>query len=265
MSPKLEVRRFGAVNWLGFWTLYDKEVRRFLKVFTQTIIAPMATALLFLVVFTVALGGAVKEIAGVPFAHFMGAGLVMMTLAQNAFANTSSSIMISKVQGNIVDVLMPPLSPSEWLAAYLLAGVTRGLAVGAAVWIAMLPFLALPLYSLGAVLLFACLGAAMLSLLGVLGGIWSDKFDHIAAVTNFIVTPLTFLSGTFYSIDRLPGIWWTLSHLNPFFFMIDGFRYGVTGHADADPLLGAVVLLGANGVLWVWALLWVRRGYKLRS
>lgn len=262
---KLSVREYGWINGVGFYTLLDKEVRRFLKVYTQTILAPMVTALLFLAVFTLALGGAIREIAGVPFAHFVGAGLIMMTLAQNAFANTSSSIVISKVQGNIVDVLMPPISAGEWLAAYALAGAVRGLVVGLAVWIAMMPFVFLPIHALWAVVVYAFLGALMLSLMGVLGGIWSDKFDHIAAVTNFIVTPLTFLSGTFYSIDRLTGWWWTASHLNPFFYMIDGFRYGVTGYADSPLWMGLGVLTAVNGALWLWALVLLRRGYKLKA
>ncbi len=257
-------RSYGAVNWRGLWTLYLKEVQRFLKVITQTVLAPVVTTLLFFAVFALALGGAVRQIGGLPFIDFLAPGLIMMATTQNAFANTSSSLMISKIQGNIVDVLMPPLSAGELLTAYALAGVTRGVLVASAVGIAMLPFIATPVHNGWAVLYYAVAGSLILSLTGIIAGLWSQKFDHLAAVTNFVVTPLAFLSGTFYSVQQLPAFWYAAAHVNPFFFMIDGFRYGMTGHTDGDVALGAGALAMAAAALWGFCLLLFRRGYRLR-
>jgi ABC-2 type transport system permease protein len=257
-------RRIGAVNWLGLWTLYMKEVRRFLSVFTQTVAAPVVTTLLFLAVFTLALGRAVQVVNGVPFPQFLAPGLVMMAMVQNAFANTSSSLVISKVQGNIVDVLMPPLSAGELTVAYAMGGTTRGLLVGVATVIGMSVFVDFsvqhPLYAL----FHAFAASMMLSLLGMLGGIWSEKFDHIAAVTNFVITPFAFLSGTFYSIERLPQSFQTAAHFNPFFYMIDGFRYGFTGVSDTVPLFGVAVMAAVDGVLLLLAWRLFAIGYKLK-
>lgn len=258
-------RDLGAVNWEGLRTLYLKEVQRFLKVYTQTIVAPVITTLLFLTVFTVALGGSVRVVGDVPFSQFLGPGLIMMAIAQNAFANTSSSVMISKVQGNIVDVLMPPLSTAELTLAYVAAGATRGMAVGVMVWLGMLPFVTLTIVHPGAVLFFGLVASVLLSLLGLVAGLWAEKFDHMAAVTNFVVTPLTFLSGTFYSVERLPGIWYQLSHANPFFFMIDGFRYGFIDRTDGGVLIGAGVLLVLIVLLWGVCHMLISRGYKLKA
>jgi len=206
----------GRVNWIGFWTLFMKEIRRFIKVYMQTIVAPVGMALLFFAVFTLAMGGGgqTRSAGQVPFFNFLAPGLIMMAMSQNAFANTSSSLMIAKVQGNIVDVLMTPISPMEMAFAYVLGGIARGLLVGLATAIAIDLFLPVRIADLGAVALFALLGTMMLSLLGVIGAIWADKFDHIAAVTNFIVTPLTFLSGTFYSVDRFSPALRTATHFN---------------------------------------------------
>jgi len=260
-----EPRRYGAVNWVGLWTLYLKEVRRFVKVFTQTIAAPVVTSLLFLAIFTLALGRAVEVVNGVPFALFLAPGLIVMTMAQNAFANTSSSIMISKIQGNIVDVLMPPISPGEFVCAYALGGTTRGVVVGLAAGLGMSVFVDIGVQHWGYVLFYAVTGSMMLSLLGMLGGIWAEKFDHIQAVTNFVITPFAFLSGTFYSISRLPETIQTLAHFNPFFYMIDGFRYGFIGQSDAAPALGIAVMLGINAVLWLAAWRMVSVGYNLKA
>jgi ABC-2 type transport system permease protein len=259
------LRRFGAVNWLGFWTLYLREVRRFLKVSMQTVAAPVVTTLLFLAVFLLALGGQQRHVGSIPYAEFLTPGLVMMAMVQNAFANTSSSLMIAKVQGNIVDVLMPPLSPAELTWGFALGGVTRGVLVGAVVAAAMAVFVPVSLYDPGFVLFHALAASLLLSLLGVLGGIWADKFDHIAAVTNFIVTPLSFLSGTFYSIDRLPQPWHAVALWNPFFYMIDGFRYGFTGHADGSVAVGVAVMLAVNLALLALCHVLVARGYKLKA
>jgi ABC-2 type transport system permease protein len=223
------------------------------------------TTLLFLAVFLLALGGGQRVVGDIPFAEFLVPGLVMMAMAQNAFANTSSSIVISKVQGNIVDVLMPPLSPAEFALAYTLGGTTRGVVVGLAVTLAMWAFV--PLYVLhpGFAIFHAVAASLLLSTLGMVGGIWSEKFDHIAAVTNFVVTPLSFLSGTFYSVERLPESWRFIAHLDPFFYMIDGFRYGFIGHADTSPWLGVAVMAGANAALLLLCHRMVATGYKLKA
>ncbi len=218
-------------NWLGLWTLYWREVRRFIKVYNQTIVAPVVTSLLFLAVFALALGqtGPGHNAA---YLDFLAPGLVMMAISQNAFANTSSSMIIAKVQGNIVDTLMPPLTAHELTLAIAFGGVTRGLAVGIAAAIAMTIFVPLRIADPFAMFYFAFTASLLLSLLGLAGGIWADKFDHIASVTNFIVMPLSFLSGTFYSVERLPPFFQRLAYLDPFFYMIDGFRYSWTGRAD---------------------------------
>jgi ABC-2 type transport system permease protein len=259
-------RIVGAVNWLGLWTLYLKEVRRFLNVFTQTLVAPMVTTLLFLAIFALALGGAGRAaVEGVPYILFLAPGLIMMTLMQNSFANTSSSIVIAKVQGNIVDVLMPPLSASELTLGVAGGGVTRGLLVGLAAASAMAIFVPLRIHDPFALVYYAVNGALMLSLLGLIGGIWAEKFDHMAAITNFVITPFSFLSGTFYSIERLPEAWRFIAHFNPFFYLIDGFRYGFIGHADGSLGIGAFVVLGVNAVLWAIAHRMFATGYRLKA
>jgi ABC-2 type transport system permease protein len=258
-------RTYGAVNWLGAWTLFGKEVRRFLKVYFQTILAPVVTTLLFLAVFALALGRVAAEVKGVAFVEFLAPGLIMMAMVQNAFANTSSSLIIAKVQGNIVDMLMPPLSAAEQTLAVALGGVARGVVVGCAVTAAMALFVTVHIHSVGFIVFHAVMGSLMLSLLGMVGGIWADKFDHMAAVTNFIVTPLSFLSGTFYSIERLPEGFHAIAMANPFFYMIDGFRYGFIGQADGPVWIGlAVVGLADLGLLLLtWRML--ATGYKLKA
>ena len=258
-------RQIGWFNGRGAWTLYAKEVRRFIKVWQQTLLAPVVTTLLFLAIFSLALGGAARSIGGVPFDQFLAPGLVMMAIAQNAFSNTSSSMVISKVQGNIVDVLMPPLSPSELTLGYALAGVTRGVMVGAVCILAMTLFVETHIREPGLILYHAVMASLMLSLLGLVAGIWADKFDHIAAVTNFIVTPAAFLSGTFYSVDSLPGVWNAIAHANPLFFLIDGFRAGFIGKADGPLLAGALVVAGVNVALWALCHAMFKRGYKLKA
>ena len=259
------VRTIGAVNWLGLWTLYVREVRRFIKVYTQTVAAPVVTTLLFLAIFLLALGGQTRTVGGVPYTEFLAPGLIMMAMVQNAFANTSSSLMIAKIQGNIVDVLMPPLSPGELVWGFALGGVTRGIVVGVVVAAVIAIFVPLHVYDLGLTVFHAVAASLCLSVLGIIGAIWADKFDHIAAVTNFIVTPLSFLSGTFYSIDVLPGAWRDIALANPFFYMIDGFRYGLTGHADSSLALGAAVMIATNAVLIVLCHAMFKRGYKLKA
>ncbi len=264
-APVPSPRRLGSVNWLGLWTLTAKEVRRFLKVYFQTIVAPVVTTLLFLAIFVLAIGRSSVQAAGLPYAEFLAPGLIMMAITQNAFANTSSSLIISKVQGNIVDVLMPPLSPLEQTLAFALGGVARGLVVGVAVTAVMAAFVPITVAHPAMALYHAVMGSLMLSLLGMIGGIWADKFDHMAAVTNFIVTPLSFLSGTFYSIERLPASIRLFAEANPFFYMIDGFRYGFVGHADSKVALGAGVVGLVNLGLAFVAYRMFKTGYKLKA
>jgi ABC-2 type transport system permease protein len=263
--PPQGTRRFGAINWLGMWTLYVKEVRRFIKVITQTVAAPVITTLLFLAIFSLALGRLRPDVQGVPFAEFIAPGLIMMTMLQNAFANTSSSLLISKVQGNIVDILMPPLSAGELNVGIAMAGVTRGVMVGIVTALGMIAFVDISITHLWAVVYYAIAASLMLSLLGMLGGIWSEKFDHLQAVTNFIITPLAFLSGTFYSIRQLPDFAQEAVMYNPFFYLIDGFRYGMTGHADGSVAVGVAFTLGLNVVLWIITDYVLRRGYRLKA
>jgi ABC-2 type transport system permease protein len=259
------VRSFGYVNWRGVWTLYHREVKRFLKVFTQTIAAPVVTTLLFYTIFSVALENRVGTVGSTPFVVFLAPGLIMMTILQNSFANTSSSIMVSKVQGNIVDVLMPPISPLEMMCAYIAGGVTRGMIVAIASTTAMFFLVDLPFENPGAIAFFALSASVMLALLGMIAGIWADKFDHMAAITNFVIVPLSFLSGTFYSIERLPEAWQAFARFNPFFYAIDGFRYGFIGQGDAGFWLGAAVMLGIDLVLFLIVHRMLVTGYKLKS
>jgi ABC-2 type transport system permease protein len=261
----LHVRQFGPVNWLGLWTLYLREVRRFLKVSMQTIIAPVVTTLLFLAIFLLAFASQRGVIDGVPFAQFLAPGLIMMAMIQNAFANTTSSLMIAKIQGSISDILMPPLSPAELVWGFVLGGMTRGLLVGAAVGATMIMVVHVGIASWWLVLFHAVAASLLLSVLGILAALWAEKFDHIAAVTNFLVMPLSFLSGTFYSIDRLPAPFRLAADLNPFFYMIDGFRAGFIGHADGSILVGIAVMVGINVVLLALTHILFARGYKLKA
>jgi ABC-2 type transport system permease protein len=272
-APALEDfgrRRFGAVNWLGLQTLLEKEVRRFLKVSFQTIVAPVISTLLFLLVFMQAMGQGRADIHGVPYVEFLAPGLIMMAILTNAFANSSSSIIIGKVQGSIVDVLMPPLSASELTVAFVVGAAARGLLVGLVTALTSAAFMAVsptpmqiehPL----AILFFATIAAMMFGMLGVLGGVWADKFDQLAAVNNFVITPLTFLSGTFYAIASLPEPFLSFSRANPVFYLIDGFRYGFTGVAEAPLALGALVALAVTAALGASCFLLLKSGYKLKS
>ena len=257
-------RRFGRVNWLGLWTLALRETRRFLAVWTQTIAAPLVTAGLFLTVFSLAIGAGRGPVMGVDFTLFLAPGILMMTVIQNAFANTSSSLVISKVQGNIVDTLMPPLSPGELVLGFLAGGAARGLMVAAVITLALWPTLGMvPAHPLWLALI-CLLGACMLGALGLVAGIIANKFDQIAAITNFIVIPLAFLSGTFYSLEALPGWMQTVSHLNPVFYLIDGARHGYLGVSDSNPVLGLAVVLGTTVALAGLAWWWFRIGYRMK-
>ncbi|WP_208350757.1 ABC transporter permease [Pseudaestuariivita rosea] len=264
-STQMGVRRFGRINWMGLYTLSEREVRRFLAVWTQTLAAPLVTAGLFLLIFNLAIGPRRGEVMGQPFIAFLAPGILMMTVIQNAFANTSSSIVIAKVQGNIVDTLMPPLSPLELVLGYIAGGVGRGVLVALAIGVGMLAFLGIGIQHPLWALIFVLLGSIMLGALGIVAAIFANKFDQMAAITNFIVTPLAFLSGTFYSIDSLPPIMQTLTHWNPIFYLIDGVRYGVLGVSDSSPWLGLVVCSAASIGLVVLCWYWFKRGYRLKA
>ncbi|CUH62985.1 Inner membrane transport permease YadH [Thalassovita autumnalis] len=258
-------RRFGRFNWLGMVTLARREILRFLVVWTQTLVAPLTTAALFLMIFSVAIGQTRGEVMGLPFTHFIAPGILMMTVIQNAFANTSSSIVISKVQGNIVDTLMPPLSPLELVLGYLAGAVARGVIVALLLSVGLVLFLGIvPAHPLLA-LAFVILGAALLGSIGMVAGIYSNKFDQMAAITNFIVTPLAFLSGTFYSVQALPPVIADMTRFNPIFYLIDGVRYGVLGVSDSAPMLALTV--SALVTLAISALAWAlfRSGYRLKN
>lgn len=260
-------RSIGWVNWVGLQTLYLKETKRFMKVWTQTLVAPAVTTILFMIIFSLALGGRGRMVADMPYAQFLAPGLIVMAVLQNAFANTSSSILISKVQGNIVDTLMPPLSALELTIGFVLGGITRGVVVGLSVGLAfvLMPDVSLTISNLWAVLYFALAASAMLSLVGVLTGVWAEKFDHSAAITNFVIAPLSLLSGTFYSIERLSEGWQTFSSINPFFYLIDGFRYGFIDHADSNLLVGVIYTLSINVLLTVAVYLVFKKGYRLKA
>lgn len=258
------------INWGGLRTLYIKEVRRFFKVQLQTIWAPAITTLLFLVIFTVALGGRHAVPVGgrqIPFADFIAPGLIVMGMLQNAFANASFSLLVGKIQGTIVDYLMPPLSTAELLAALVGGAVTRAILVGCAVFLAMAlwPGVHVTPHAPLAILWFGVLGSVMLALLGVLTSIWAEKFDHAAAVTNFVVAPLSLLSGTFYSVDSLAPAWRAVSHANPFFYVISGFRYGFLGFADSPVLFGAMVVLAIDVALGLLCYALLKRGWRLKN
>ncbi|WP_443025404.1 ABC transporter permease [Sphingomonas sp. RB3P16] len=258
------------VNWGGLRTLYIKEVRRFFKVQLQTVWAPAITTLLYLIIFTVATGGrAAVHVGGqdVPFADFLAPGLIVMGMLTNAFANASFSLLVGKIQGTIVDYLMPPLSTAELLVAMVGGAVTRAICVGLAVFVAMLLYPGvhiMPVHPL-AILWFGLLGSAFLALVGVLTSIWAEKFDHAAAVQNFLIAPLTLLSGTFYSVDKLAPAFRAFSHANPFFYIISGFRYGFLGTADSPVLVGGVVVLAIDVVLGILCYALLRSGWKIKS
>ncbi|MFT5534650.1 MAG: ABC-2 type transport system permease protein [Burkholderiaceae bacterium] len=249
---------------IGFQTLFYKEILRFWKVATQTLTAPVVTAMLYLVIFGHVLEGRVEVYPGVGYTAFLIPGLVMMSILQNAFANTSSSLIQSKITGNLVFVMLPPLSHWELFGAYVLAAVVRGFAVGAGVFVITAWFAKLSFVAPGWILIFALLGAFMLGTMGLIAGIWAEKFDQLAAFQNFLIMPATFLSGVFYSIHSLPPMWQTVSHFNPFFYMIDGFRFGFFGQSDVNPWLSLSIVGGFTLLLAVIAVGMLKSGYKLR-
>ncbi|MEO0881849.1 MAG: ABC transporter permease [Pseudomonadota bacterium] len=269
-EPALTVRNYGAVNGLGLWTLYRREVARFVTVWKQTLVAPIIQTLLFMTVFQLAFGNRGNlsgDFEGLPYGDFLAPGLLIMAILQNAFANSSSSLVISKVQGSHVDFLMPPLSPVELTVGFVAGAATRGLLVAliAGIAIHLSPLADLHIHSLFTVLWFGFCAAVMLAALGAMGGIWADKFDNLATISNFVIVPLTFLSGTFYDINVLIEPFLTIALFDPFFYLIDGFRYGFLGAANSNLAIGAAVagglaFLSCAGVWWMF-----RSGYKLKA
>ncbi|MGV6801282.1 MAG: ABC transporter permease [bacterium] len=274
------VRRIGAVNWLGLWTLYKKEVRRFIKVMFQTVLAPVISTLLFLFVFMGAWGaagrGVVMEGVALPVALFLPPGLIMMAILSNAFQNSSSSLIIAKVQGSVVDILMPPLSPAELTIAIVAGAATRGLLVGLVTALTIFGFsyftfnadqwhLVSP--NIFAILYFAIMASLIMGMIGAIAGMWAEKFDQLALITNFVITPLTFLSGTFYSMksEWLPDWVLAFSQVNPVFYLIDGFRFGFLGVSDANPMRGAIIVTSIMFILGLLTYSLFRSGYKLKS
>ncbi len=246
-------------------TLFTKETRRFLKVLIQTVFTPVVTSLLYLLVFRQVLDAHVQPLPGITYSAFLVPGLIMMALVQNAFANSSSSLIQSKYTGNIIFILLAPLSPWEIYLAFALAALTRGLLVGLGVWLIALLLVDLPLIHPLWALVFAVLGGGLLGALGFMAGVWADNFDRLAAFQNFIVLPFSFLSGVFYSLADLPPLWRELSALNPFFYLVDGFRYGFLGVSDTDPLLSAGVCSVATLLASVICLTMLHTGYKIRG
>jgi ABC-2 type transport system permease protein len=258
-------RDYGGVNWLGLKTLYQREIMRFWKVWMQTVLAPVVTTLLYMMIFVVAMRGARPAVEGVPYAQFVGPGLIMMSLLNNAFANSSSSLVQAKLMGTAVDFLTPPLSPAELAIGFTLGAVTRGVLVGLVTALTVWPFARFGVAAPWAVLYFSVMAAVVMALVGVAAGLAAEKFDHLAAVTNFIVMPMTFLSGTFYRVTNLPAPFNTVSKFNPFFYMIDGFRYGFIGKADGSLAVGMVYTLVLAAILAAIILQIFRTGWRLKS
>ena len=256
-----------GVNWGGLKTLYIKEVRRFFKVQLQTVWGPAVTTMLYLIIFTVAMGRSGRVVLGHPFADFLAPGLIVMAMLQNSFANSSFSLLVGKIQGTIVDYLMPPLSTGELIAGLVGAAVTRAFLVGGAVWLAMAlwPGVSVEVRHPLAAIWFGLMGGLLLAFLGVLTSIWAEKFDHAAMITNFVVAPLSLLSGTFYSVEQLAPTFRAISHLNPFFYVISGFRYGFLGVTDSPIIVGGLGLLAMNLVLWGLCYALLRSGWKIKN
>ena len=259
------IKNFNGFNCIGFYTLYMKEVKRFLNVFAQTIIAPAVTTLLFYLIFSLSIDRNYLSTENNSFSEFLAPGLICMAIMQNAFANTSSSILISKVQGNIVDVLMPPMAEYELTLSYMFGGITRGLLVGFFVGLFIFMVVDFKVFNFFIIIYFAVFSSSLLAMFGILCGIWAKKFDHMAAVTNFIIIPLTFLSGTFYTIDRLPDFWQFLANWNPFFYIIDGFRFGFLGINDSNITVGFFLLGLSNIFFLILTIIIFKKGYCLKG
>ena len=265
LEYKIYKKKFGHVNWIGFFTLYKKEVYRFLIVMIQTIISPLVTSLLFLFVLSLAIGEDRGNVLGFPFISFLAPGLIAMQVIQQAFSHSSSSIMIGKIQGNIVDILYAPLTAAEITLATNLAACTRSIIIAVVAIVVFAFIVDLNFYNFFYIFIFTFLGSFLLSSIGIIVGLWAEKFDHMASATNFIIVPLSFLSGTFYSIERLPNALKEISELNPFFYIIDGFRYGFLGVSDGSIKFGFFYLVFLSFLLWLVAYLLFKKGYKIKS
>ena len=262
---KIGTRRFGLINWIGAWALYKKEVLRFLNVWIQTIFSPLISSLLFLLVLSLAIGDVRENVLGTTFMSFLAPGLIAMQVIQQSFSHSSSSFMIGKIQGNIVDILYAPLSSAEVTISIALAAVTRSIMIAAISIITFYFLVDIEIKNYFYLIAFTFLSSFILGCLGIVVGLWAEKFDHMATATNFIIVPLSFLSGTFYTIDRLPDFLQTISKANPFFYMIDGFRYSFIGVSDGSITVGLVYLFTLSIVIWLVAYLLYKKGYKIRS
>ena len=262
---KIGKRRFGVINWVGAWTLYKKEVLRFLNVWIQTIFSPLVSSLLFFLVLSVAIGTERGEVLGFPFVVFLSPGLIAMQVIQQSFSHSSSSFMIGKIQGNIVDLLYAPLSATEVTISVSLASVTRSFMIAAISILTFYLLIDIKVKYFLILILYTFLSSFILGNIGIIAGLWAEKFDHMATVTNFIIIPLSFLSGTFYTIDRLPEFLQTISKLNPFFYMIDGLRYSFLGNADGSLKIGIIYLTILGFLSWFTAYILFRKGYKIKS
>ena len=262
---KIGKRRFGVINWVGAWTLYNKEVLRFLNVWIQTIFSPLVSSLLFFLVLSVAIGAERGEVLGFPFVVFLAPGLIAMQVIQQSFSHSSSSFMIGKIQGNIVDLLYAPLSATEVTISVSLASVTRSFMIAAISILTFYLLIDIKVKYFLILILYTFLSSFILGNIGIIAGLWAEKFDHMATVTNFIIIPLSFLSGTFYTIDRLPEFLQTISKLNPFFYMIDGLRYSFLGNADGSLKIGIIYLTILSFLSWFTAYILFRKGYKIKS
>ena len=262
---KIGKRRFGLVNWYGTWTLYKKEVLRFLIVWIQTIFSPLISSLLFLLVLSLAIGADRGDVLGVPFITFLAPGLISMQVIQQSFSHSSSSFMIGKIQGNIVDLLYAPLSATEVTISVALAAVTRSVVIAIVSIIVFKLIIDIEITNYFLLIVFTLLSSFILGNIGIIAGLWAEKFDHMATVTNFVIVPLSFLSGTFYSIERLPESLKILAYCNPFCYAIDGLRFSFIGLSDASPILGSSVLLCCNFALSIFAWYILKTGYRLRS
>ena len=261
----IEVKKFGFVNWIGFKSLWIKECNRFMTVWQQTLLSPLVSSLLFLSVLSLALGNNRGDVLGYSFVNFLAPGLIAMSILTQSFSHSVSSLMIGKIQGNIVDMLYAPLSALEVSMAIILAALTRSFLI-AIISIAVFSLIVdITIYSIFYIFVFGFLGAFILGSLGFIAGLWAEKFDHTATVTNFIITPLSFLSGVFYSIDKLPELFQKISQINPFFYMIDGFRYGFLGKSDGSITVGLIYLIILSIVMWYVAFLLYKKGYKIKS
>jgi ABC-2 type transport system permease protein len=259
------INKTEPINWYGTYSLTKREISRFLKVYNQTVIAPAVSALIFLAIFVLALGGTKHRVGQVEFVYFMGCGLIIMSIVQNAFANSSSSLIMSKVIGYISDILMPPFGGPEIVIALCIGSIARGLTVGIVVWLSLAVFIDFTIYHPFLLVFFTLSSSLLLGLFGILAGIMSNSFDKNAAISSYVITPLSFLSGTFYSIEKLPSLLQHISYVNPFFYMIDGFRFSLTNQADSNIIVGAIYLSITNIFLFTILIILVDKGWRIKD